>query len=214
MLRKNVFSVLLKTAAWIGFALLLFPSWVSAAEVMTNDGQKFDGKILEEQSDYLVMEIENGVHVRIEKSEVAYIQREDAKKEPPKEYPVLGVTYGSPSVVNLVAGYYLTDFGLKMTGAYWAGIRGIQADLSFKLVDHPSFMADLSLVGGAVQTSGATNGFSLWSSGAWGGTNWTYHGIGFDINYGGFAFETDLVTGPFPNPVAIPIQIGFIQRFN
>ncbi len=181
---------------------------------MTNDGQKFDGKILEEQTDYLVMEIENGVQVRIEKSEVAYIQRMDAPKQAPQEYPVLGITYGTPSVVNLVAGYYLADFGLKFTGAYWAGIRGVQADLSFKLVDHSSFMANLSLVGGAIQTSGATNGFSLWSSGAWGGTNWTYHGIGFDINYGGFVFETDLVTGPFPNPIAIPIQIGFVQRFN
>jgi hypothetical protein len=213
MTRKTSFSFFARNVAWLAFALLLLPLGLNAAEIMTNDGQKFDGKILEEQTDTILMEIENGVHVKIEKSEIVYIQREDVKKDR-NEYPVLGITYGTPSVVNLVAGYYLADFGLKLTGAYWAGIRGVQADLSYKIVDHPSFMADLSLVGGAMQTSGATNGFSLWSSGAWGGTNWTYHGVGFDINYGGFVFETDVVTGPFPNPIAIPIQIGFVQRFN
>jgi hypothetical protein len=210
MTRKTGFSFFIRNVVWLAFIL---PLGLSAAEIMTNDGQKFDGKILEEQTDSILMEIENGVHVKIEKSEIVYIQREDVKKAL-NEYPVLGITYGTPSVVNLVAGYYLADFGLKFTGAYWAGIRGVQADLSFKIVDHSAFMADLSLVGGIMQTSGATNGFSLWSSGAWGGTQWTYHGLGFDINYGGFVFETDFVTGPFPNPIAIPIQIGFVQRFN
>ncbi len=213
MARKTILSLLKTNLGWLVFTLLLLPFGLNAAEIMTNDGQKFDGKILEEKPDSILMEIENGVHVRIEKSEIVYIQREDSKKAR-NEYPVLGVTYGTPSVVNLVAGYYLADFGLKLTGAYWSGIHGLQADLSYKIVDHPSFMADLSLVGGAMQTSGDTNGFSLWSSGAWGGTNWTYHGLGFDINYGGFVFETDFVTGPFPNPIAIPIQIGFVQRFN
>lgn len=213
MTRKTHFSFFAKNVVWLASILLLLPLGVNAAEIMTNDGQKFDGKILEEQSDSILMEIENGVHVKIEKSEIVYIQREDVKKSL-NEYPVLGITYGTPSVVNLVAGYYLADFGLKLTGAYWAGIRGLQADLSYKIVDHPFFMADFSLVGGAMQTSGATNGFSLWSSGAWSGTEWTYHGLGFDINYGGFVFETDVVTGPFPNPIAIPIQIGFVQRFN
>lgn len=160
MTRKTSFSFFARNVAWLAFALLLLPLGLNAAEIMTNDGQKFDGKILEEQTDTILMEIENGVHVKIEKSEIVYIQREDVKKDR-NEYPVLGITYGTPSVVNLVAGYYLADFGLKLTGAYWAGIRGVQADLSYKIVDHPSFMADLSLVGGAMQTSGATNGFSL-----------------------------------------------------
>ncbi|HJT24451.1 MAG TPA: hypothetical protein VJ873_07725 [bacterium] len=186
-----------------------------AAEIMTNDGQKFDGKILEEESDYVLMEIENGVQVRIDKSQIAYFQREDNKTKPyAQEYPVLGLTYGSPTVLNLVAGYYLADFGLKFSGAYWGGVKGIQVDLSVKLVDDEKFLANFSLVGGAVGTSSADNGYSLWSTGAWGGTDWTYGGIGFDINYGGFVFELDGVTGNFPNPVALPVQIGFVQRFD
>jgi hypothetical protein len=198
--------------AWVFFCQALM---AHAAEIMTNDGQKFDGKILEEQTDYLLMEIENGVQVRIEKSEIAFIQREDNKvKESRREYPVLGVTYGTPTVLNLVAGYYLDDFGLKLSGAYWGGINGVQANLSVKLVDNQNFLADFSLVGGVVGTNRASNGFSLWSSGAWDGTNWNYGGLGLDINYSGFVFEVDAVTGNFPNPVSLPFQMGFVQRFN
>ncbi len=208
-----------KGSAWLSFfALVLFlaaAGGTSGAEIMTNDGQKFDGKILEEGTDDVLMEIENGVQVRIEKSEIAYFQREDNKAKPyAQEYPVLGVTYGSPTMVNLVAGYYLSSVGLKFTGAYWGGVKGIQADLSLKLVDDEKFLANFSLVGGAIGTTGSSNGYSLWSTGAWSGTDWTYGGIGFDINYGGFVFEVDGVTGNFPDPVALPIQIGFAQRFN
>jgi len=194
---------------------LFLSAWSLAAEVMTNDGQKFEGKILEEQEDYLLLEIENGVQVRIEKSEIAFIQREDRlAKQPSQDYPTLGVTYGSPAVLNLVAGYSLSSFGLKFSGAYWGGTRGVQADLSFKLAEEQSFLAEFDVVGGVVGTHGANNGYSLWSSGAWSGTAWNYSGIGFDINYGGFVFELDAVTGNFPNPVALPFQIGFVQRFN
>ncbi len=210
---RKIFSQLLDLLPGALFFLFMAIA-VQAAEIMTNDGQKFDGKILEEQSDYVLMEIENGVQVKIDKSEIAYIQREDNKKPFAQEYPVLGVTYGSPTVLNLVAGYYLSDFGVKFSGAYWGGTRGIQADLSVKLVEDQSFLANFSLVGGLVGTTNANNGFSLWSSGFWSGTNWTYEGIGVDINYGGFVFELDGVTGNFPNPIALPVQIGFVQRFN
>lgn len=197
------------------FLFLCLNARAHAAEVMTNDGQKFVGKILEEQADYLLLEIENGVHVRIDKSEIAHIQREDLKAlEPSQDYPLLGITYGSPSVLNLVAGYSLPVFGLKFSGAYWGGVRGIQADLFLKLEEEKSFLADFDLVGGVVGTNGANNGYSLWSSGAWSGTAWNYAGIGFDVNYEGFVFELDGVTGNFPNPVALPFQIGFTQRFN
>ncbi len=196
-------------------ALFLSPLAVSAAEIMTNDGQKFDGKILEEQPDYVVMEIENGVQVRIDKSEIAYIQRGDNKaKGSSQEYPVLGLTYGSPTVLNLVAGYYFPYFGARLSGAYWGGVRGIQADLSVKLVDDEAFLADFSFVGGLVGTGSANNGYSLWSSGVWYGTSWAYKGIGFDVDYMGFTFEVDGVTGNFPNPIALPVQIGYVKRFN
>jgi hypothetical protein len=213
-IRRSIYSIL-GGCFLMGLLALTLPPGLQAAEILTNDGQKFDGKIILEQPDYILMEIENGVQVKIDRSEIAFIEKEDRRlKTSKQEYPILGITYGSPSIVNLVAGYSIPGFGLKAEGADWAGIKGGQVDLSVKLVDNESFLANLSLVGGFIQTSGDSNGFSLWSAGQWAATHWTYDGVGFDINYGGFAFEADLVTGPFPNPIAIPIQIGYIQRFN
>lgn len=215
---RHQFKKGILTLPLIIFTALFFwgaPLAALPAEVGTNDGQKFHGKILEELDDYILMEVENGVQVRIDKSEVNYIEREDiGPKASSQDYPVLGFSFGTPSSFNFVAGYYLSNFGLRVLGAYWGGARGAQADLSLKLVDNQDFLADFSLVAGTEWTSGASNGFSLWSSGSWGGTQWTYKGIGFDINYMGFVFEVDAVTGDFPNPVALPIQAGFVQRFN
>ena len=202
---------------WVTLLILLW-SWgvgsLRAAEILTNDGQRFIGKVLEETATDYLMEIENGVQVRIGKDQVAHFDQAEAPKESLKEYPVLGLTYGTPSVLNLVGGYYLNDFGLKLSGAYWGGVHGLQADLSYKAVDNENVLVDFSLVSGFVQTSGASNGLSLWSSGAWSGTDWGYYGLGFDVNYGGFFFEVMGVTGNFPNPVAFPYQIGFEERFN
>lgn len=185
-----------------------------AAEILTNDGQHFKGKVLEETATDYLMEIEDGVQVRIGKDQVSHFDQTEAPKESKKNYPVLGLTYGTPAVLNLVAGYYLDDFGLKLSGAYWGGVHGLQTDLSWKVVDNENVLVDLSLVGGVVETTGASNGLSLWSSGPWSGTDWNYGGLGLDVNYGGFFFEVMGVTGNFPNPVAFPYQIGFEERFN
>ena len=198
----------------LGMVMGLGPACLGAAEILTNDGQRFTGKVLEETATDYLMEIENGVQVRIGKDQVAHFSQTDAPKESPKNYPVLGLTYGTPSVVNLVGGYYLEDFGLKLSGAYWGGAQGLQGDLSYKAVDNENVLVDFSLVGGIAHTSGASNGYSLWSSGAWSGTDWTYGGVGVDVNYGGFFFEVMGVTGNFPNPIAFPYQVGFEERFN
>ncbi|HVZ81050.1 MAG TPA: hypothetical protein VHE12_09695 [bacterium] len=208
-MNRSVRRVIFLVALWLGTAGVL-----RAAEILTNDGQRFKGKVLEETATDYLMEIENGVQVRIGKDQVAHFDAAEAPKESLKTYPVLGLTYGTPSVVNLVAGYYLDDFGLKLSGAYWSGVHGLQADLSWKAVDNEKVLVDFSLVGGTVHTAGGSNGFSLWSSGDWSGTDWTYGGLGFDVNYGGFFFEVMGVTGNFPNPVAFPYQIGLEERFN
>jgi len=206
-----------RSCGWLIFYVFL--CWLGstgiwAAEILTNDGQHFKGKLLEETSTDYLMEIENGVQVRIGKDQVAHFDQADSPKESLKEYPVLGLTYGTPSILNLVGGYYLNDFGLKLSGAYWGGTQGIQGDLSWKAVDNENVLIDFSFIAGAVHTAGTSNGYSLWSSGAWSGTDWNYGGVGFDVNYGGFFFEVMCVTGSFPNPVAFPYQIGFEERFN
>jgi hypothetical protein len=215
MKRQNIFGLFLFWAFLaVPVAAWFMPRGLEADEVLTDDGQKFDGTILEEGRDSVLVGLKDGVQVRIQKSEVAYIQRGDGgEKESPRDYPVLGITYGTPAVVNLSAGYAFSGFDARVSGGYWSGVRGIQWNLAAKVAESRPFLAEFSLVGGAVHTSGATNGYSLWSSGAWNGIDWVYGGVGFDFNYDGFTFEVDAVTGGFPNPVAFPFQVGFAHRF-
>jgi len=201
-----------------GLVLLLFltPFTLRAVEVMTNDGQKFEGKILEEQDDFVLMEIENHVQVKIDRAQIVYIQKEDETDKRKKEYPLLGVAFGDPALFNLVLGYYWQDMGIKISGGYTGTPWGLQLDLSKRLVnENPPFthsMVNFSLVGGLAGVHGATQG-SRWSNTDSSGS-WFYGGVGLDLSYGGVFFEVDAVAGNFPTQFTFPFQIGFMHRFN
>jgi hypothetical protein len=198
--------------AGLALFLWLFAAPALALEVLTIDGQTFRGKILDENQDFVIVEIENGVQVKIEQKDILGIQGRVKKTR--MEYPVLGVTYGSPAVLNLVAGYYLKEFGLKLSGGYWPHFTGVQADLSKKLVDNEKMLFNVSLVGGIIATNGTTHGYLNWNGeNAIEGT-WTYAGLGAEINWKGFCLEIDWVTGSFPSKSAFPFHAGYVHRFN
>jgi hypothetical protein len=203
-----------RSLLWSALCLwwVMIPTVSLALEVLTADGQTFRGKILDENQDFVVVEIENGVQVKIEQKDILAIQGRTKETKP--EYPVLGVTYGSPAVLNLVAGYYLRDFGLKLSGGYWPHFAGAQVDLCKKLVDNENMLFNVSLVGGIIATSGTTQGYLNWNGGNSIEGTWTYAGLGAEINWKGFCLEVDWVTGDFPNKSAFPFHLGYVQRFN
>jgi hypothetical protein len=201
---------LLWAALCLGLAV--FPAIALALEVLTIDGKTFKGKILDENQDFVIVEIENGVQVKIEQKDILSIQGRTKETKP--EYPVLGVTYGSPAVLNLVAGYYLKEFGLKLSGGYWPHFEGVQIDLSKKLVDNENILCNVSLVGGIIQTSGTTEGYLNWNGNNDLNGTWMYAGLGAEINWKGLCLEVDWVTGDFPNKSAFPFHVGYVQRFN
>ncbi len=202
---------------WVLILLFfLVPFTLRATEVMTNDGQKFEGKILEEEDDFVLMEIENHVQVKIDRAQIVYIQKEDETDKHKKEYPLLGIAYGDPALFNLVLGYYWQDVAIKISGGYTGTPWGIQLNLSKRLVaENPPFtnsMVNFSLVGGVAGIRGATQS-TRWSSTDSNGS-WFYGGIGLDLSYGDVFFEVDSVAGNFPTSVTFPFQLGFIHRFN
>jgi hypothetical protein len=177
-------------------------------EILTTDGQKFTGTVVEDQADFVVLEMDKGVQVRIDKSEIVYRQPEDKTNLTKQEYFILGGTFGLPTPFNFVGGYYWKDVGFKLAGAYWPGTSGIQVDLSKKLADSKNALGNLSLVAGHI------SGDIKNANGDFVTDNWNYAGIGGDVNWGGFALELDIVNGPGNIPGAFLWQAGYVQRFN
>ncbi len=190
-----------------GFVLmvlfLVFPLLAQGAQVLTNDGKTFKGTILEEQTDFIVMQLdEDQVQVKIGRDQIAHIQYVEEKEDFSREYPVFGATLSSPAGLNFVGGYYWNSFGVKVTGGYWdTRSSGIQANLSLKLNETKEFCGSLSLLGGV-------------SNLILNHSHWTYGGLGLELIFHGFLFEADLVTPFDPNLFFIPVQIGYVLRFN
>ena len=76
------------------------------------------------------------------------------------------------------------------------------------MADNEHVLGNISLVAGHI--SGDIKDFN----GNFVTNHWDYVGAGGDINWGGFALELDLVTGPGTIPGAFLWQIGYVQRFN
>ena len=198
MLRKLIWI----TGLFLAGFFLLAPGTAHSAQVLTNDGKTFKGTILEEQTEFIVMQLdEDKVQVRIGRDQIAHIQYIEEKEDFSREYPLFGATLSAPAGLNLVGGYYWKSFGFKVTGGYWdTRSSGIQANLSLKLNETKNFCGSLSLLGGV-------------SNLILNHSNWTYGGLGFELILHGFLFEADLVTPYDPNLFFIPIQIGYVQRF-
>jgi hypothetical protein len=186
---------------WVLF-LSLIPLMAQGASVLTNDGQTLKGKILEDQPDFILLELdEDKVQMRIDRSQVAFVEKEEEKEDFKREYFVSGSTLSYPAGINVVLGYYGNDFGLRVAGAYWGPVSsGVQANLLLKLGESKDFLHGLSLVGGITNLVEGHRG-------------WYYAGIGYEINFHGLQLEADLVTPYQANTLVIPIQIGFVKRF-
>jgi len=185
-------------------SVLATPVW--AVSVITKDGQTFTGKVLEEDKDALLLELEDGVQVRIGRDQVEVVQKDDEMDDPDvykRSYPVVGLTLFYPAWGNLVAGYYFDRFGAKVSGGYWGPETwGVQLDLSLKLAEDKEFANNISLVVGATSPKDYMDK--------------AYAGIGVDVNAAGFLLEGALVngkdktTGDFA-PVFI-FQMGYVMR--
>jgi hypothetical protein len=192
----------------LGLAFLGLPSLCLGVSVITKDGQTFTGKILEEEKDFLLMEIEDGVQVRVGRDQIEVIQQDDEYSDPAvfkREYPVLGATVFYPAWGNLVAGYYFEKFGVKVSGGYWGeDAWGGQLDLSLKLAEDKEFLSTLSLVAGVISPKDYMDE--------------AYGGLGLGVNAAGFQLEGALVNGKDRTTgdlaLAFIFQMGYVMRLD
>jgi len=192
----------------LGVAVLLagLPSLSFGVSVITKDGQTFTGKVLEEDKDALLLELEDGVQVRIGRDQVEVVQKDDEMDDPDayqRSYPVVGLTLFYPAWGNLVAGYYFDSFGAKVSGGYWGPETwGVQLNVSLKIAEEKEFLNNLSLVVGATSPKDYMDQ--------------AYAGVGMDVNAAGFLLEGALVNGKDKTtgdltPVFI-FQMGYVMR--
>jgi hypothetical protein len=194
----------------LGMMALLasLPSLSFGVSVITKDGQTFTGKVLDQDKDFLLLELEDGVQVRIGRDQIEVVQKDDEMDDPDaykRSYPVVGLTLFYPAWGNLVAGYYFDTFGAKVSGGYWGPETwGVQLDLSLKLAEEKEFLNNLSLIVGAASPKDYMDK--------------AYVGVGVDVNAAGFLLEGALVngkdktTGDFA-PVFI-FQMGYVMRLD
>lgn len=116
-----------------------------------------------------------------------------------RPYWELGVNLGTPAGFNLAIGKWLGRFGLRVSGGTLGKpVNGIQINLGYKLSDNTDRSHSLAFMGGNSQAEAR---------------HWTYAGVAYNLNWGGFFLEVGLTggSGSYTNPQAA-IQIGYMYR--
>ena len=185
---------------------LLFVSaiLVDAATIVTNDGNKIIGDIIEEQSEWIIIKSPKDLEIKIPRSKITSIFYENALYR--KKYPVFGMTIGTPAALNLVWGYYFENYGIRCSGLYLDTVSGIQLNALRKLKETPNFLQNASILAGSAFTINNEDRIEKY---------WNYIGVGYDLNWYGFFFELDITvgSGSYSSP-QMGLQIGYVHRYN
>lgn len=179
-----------------------------ALVIKTENNEEIEALDFEELPSELKLRMPNGetrIVAKVGIKKVSYYL-EQPKVLP--SYGVLGVTIGSPGILNLNLGYFHQKYGISVTGAYLGSTYGFQTNVSRVLHDTRNFMHSLFVGAGVLsltseeQTSRVTRRF-------------TYGAFGYHLNWWGFFLELGLGfgSGDYTNPQFLG-QIGYVHRFN
>lgn len=104
-----------------------------------------------------------------------------------------------------MAGYWSSQIGLRVSGMVFDRLSGMQLNISYKLFDSQNILHNIGIALGGLSYQEYSNNVEK--------TKWTYFGIVYNLNCGGFFFESGLSIGEgdFTNPQAI-FQIGYMYR--
>ena len=195
--------------------LLITGTAFSQSRVRTIDGKEYEGKILHDSSDYLLLRTKDDADVKIAHDQVAVVEYiAGSEKRVKASYPLLGISIGSPAGVQIMSGYYFKGFGIRASAGYIGRLYGGQINFMLNLKKHENFTSNLSLIAGyshfdlGEQTD--PFGFRIGED----IREWRYGGITWDANWSGFFLEAGLSagSGDFHTP-QIVFQIGYLYEF-
>lgn len=208
---KNIYHTL------ILLSMLSVSSAYSQSRVITTGGREYEGKILHDSSDYLLIRINDDSEVKIAHDQVSIVESASAPEHLGKQvYPLFGITLGTPAGLQLVGGEYFNGFGIRASAGYLGKIYGAQINFVKNISKSQNFSSNLSVFAGyshmEFRTTMTYNG--LFYSSVPIVDHWTYGGLAFDLNWGGFFLEAGLSlgSGTFSNP-QLGLQIGYVHEY-
>lgn len=206
---------------WVALVLLLL--FVSTNKVLCDqnsdiiylkNGSKIVGQIVKFQIDKEVtIKTETGTELSYKMSDVEKI---DFKSESFYQYKntssEFGITFGTPSGLNLVVATHIGKIMIKGSGLYLGDIaKGLQFEIGYKLSEFARTYHAINLVGGysSLQSKEQTIFGEQTVQ-----KKWTYVGIVYNLNTNGFYLQPGLSigTGDFTNPQFM-FQIGYVYQF-
>ena len=189
-------------------ALLFQVQAISPLTIVTQEGQEIEADDFQENDTELILKMSNGERKSVPKSTIKRLMHYRLREKILDEYPILGVTLGTPGILNLNAGYFFSKIGVQVSGSYLGSAYGFQAAFAWKLYDSRSFMHALS---GGAGFSSITVDRDLKKE----THKWTYGVLSYNLNWYGFFLELGIGVGAgdYSNPQFLG-QIGYVYRFN
>ncbi len=173
--------------------------------ITTKDGNKYRYHINKYDSAYVYYNQDYNVPGKLKRSDLLEFYIADASNE---GYSSFGITMGTPAAINLLYSYQpLSLLNLRIQGGYIGTAYGIQANIGINLSKSNSFEQNLSICAGySYLTPEKSYPKKTYK--------WTYTGICYNFNWGGFFTELGLAigNGDYPNP-QLMFQLGYVYRF-
>lgn len=178
--------------------------------VHLKNGSEIRGFIIEQiPGEKLRIRIQGGSELVYKMSEVRKITREKVEKPPEdeqefKSYPELGITLGSPALVQPEFSYWFGQSGLRFSGFYWDDLFGFQLNIGIKLFDNGDVYHSISpLFGFTFRDDNVSD------------QKWIYLGAAYNLNLHGFFLEAGLTigVGDFSIP-QLCLKLGYSYKYN
>lgn len=189
-------------------------SLLESDEIHLKNSSKIVGKIVKfDVDDEVTIRTDSGSELTCKMSDVDKIEFKSAHFKNKKTSSELGVTFGTPSLGNIVAGYHLNNLMFKASGLYLGDRRGIQLEFGYKFSEYARTYHAFSIVGGLQSFEFFENCMPL-TERKYVEKNWKYVGIVYNMNSNGFYIQPGICIGEgdFSNPNYL-IQIGYVYQF-
>jgi hypothetical protein len=204
---------LAKILALMAFIIVASAPVHAQVLVITTNGEEYLGRILDDTADMIALRTTDSAEVKIPKSSVRTIQYSGVDGPTGRHsYPVLGATLGTPSGVNLLAGYSFNGWGARLSGFFLGyALFGAQLDLLKNIGTWRNFSHDIYVAAGFSQSEIYTSTFA---GGFYDVTYWDYLGVGYSLNWSGFFLSAGLSVGDgtYSSPQVMG-QIGYVYDF-